>query len=304
MAKYGKALKKAGNTGWNYRTERTESRMGELLICNGMLAAMPYYIENVSLNIYSLEELCYYLQQNTYLLEPDFMSEELCSWIEQEAGNPALASRLRAFKNTGANLDAFVAAILEETGFCSREEQKRILEELQETTEKTGYECQKLRADKWMQSQKYMQAIEEYQKILREQTNQMPADFVGNVWHNLGTAYTKLFFWQEAAACYQKAYEWNQNQESLREWLLTYCCMQDTAGFLRIAKEYLLAEEEIDKLREDAKSAGDTEGMHEFEQVVKELFYLKKSGQQLEFEQKFQQIVTGWKNDYRRICRK
>ena len=36
--------------------------MGELILCSQQLAAMPYYIENVSLNVYSLDELCYYIK--------------------------------------------------------------------------------------------------------------------------------------------------------------------------------------------------------------------------------------------------
>ena len=42
--------------------------MGELILCSQQLAAMPYYIENVSLNVYSLDELCYYIKNNTCLL--------------------------------------------------------------------------------------------------------------------------------------------------------------------------------------------------------------------------------------------
>ena len=33
--------------------------MGELLLCNEAIAAMPYYIECVSINVYSIEELNY-----------------------------------------------------------------------------------------------------------------------------------------------------------------------------------------------------------------------------------------------------
>ena len=33
--------------------------MGELILCNNNLAAMPFFLENVSVNIYSLEELIY-----------------------------------------------------------------------------------------------------------------------------------------------------------------------------------------------------------------------------------------------------
>ncbi len=34
--------------------------------------AMPYYIDNISLNVYSLEELCYYIENHLYLIEADF----------------------------------------------------------------------------------------------------------------------------------------------------------------------------------------------------------------------------------------
>ena len=45
--------------------------MGELLLCKESIAAMPYYIEGISLNVYSMEELCYFIQNNTYLIERD-----------------------------------------------------------------------------------------------------------------------------------------------------------------------------------------------------------------------------------------
>ena len=64
--------------------------MGELLLCNEAIAAMPYYIEGVSINVYSIEELNYYIINNTYLLDDDFMSLELCTWIENHANLPVL----------------------------------------------------------------------------------------------------------------------------------------------------------------------------------------------------------------------
>ena len=51
--------------------------MGELLICHEPIASLPYFIEGIGQNIYSMEELCYYITGNTYLLDQSFMSEEL-----------------------------------------------------------------------------------------------------------------------------------------------------------------------------------------------------------------------------------
>ena len=58
--------------------------MGNLLLCNQQIAAMPYYMEGISVNLYSMEELCYFIANNTYLLEREFMCEDLCTWIEKE----------------------------------------------------------------------------------------------------------------------------------------------------------------------------------------------------------------------------
>ena len=58
--------------------------MGELLLCSSELASVPYYVESGSLNVYSLEELCCYMQLNIDLIEPSFMDEELICWLKKE----------------------------------------------------------------------------------------------------------------------------------------------------------------------------------------------------------------------------
>ena len=98
--------------------------MGELLLCNEAIAAMPYYIEGVSINVYSIEELNYYIINNIYLLDDDFMSLELCTWIENHAHLPKLAMHLRTIISTNGRLSAFVTELLEYSGYCTKEELK------------------------------------------------------------------------------------------------------------------------------------------------------------------------------------
>ena len=43
--------------------------MGELILCRQSIAANPYFIEDGALNVYSLEELSYYIARNVYLLK-------------------------------------------------------------------------------------------------------------------------------------------------------------------------------------------------------------------------------------------
>ena len=51
--------------------------MGSYILCQVKRASMPYYIENISTNIYSIEELCYYFYHNIYLLDETILNEHL-----------------------------------------------------------------------------------------------------------------------------------------------------------------------------------------------------------------------------------
>ena len=70
--------------------------MSGYILCQTKTADSPYFIENISTNIYTLEELCYYLFHNLYLIDDTVMNERLCLWLQDELNLPGLAARLRA----------------------------------------------------------------------------------------------------------------------------------------------------------------------------------------------------------------
>ena len=85
--------------------------MGELLLCNQSIAAMPYFIEDLSLNIYSLEELCYVIEHYVYLVDDDFFDEDMMLWIESEIRETELAEQLRQFKKSEDSITKLVEQI-------------------------------------------------------------------------------------------------------------------------------------------------------------------------------------------------
>ena len=68
--------------------------MSGYILCQLKRAKMPYYIENISTNIYSIEELCYYFYHNIYLLDETILNEHLCDWLRKELGLEKLYRRL------------------------------------------------------------------------------------------------------------------------------------------------------------------------------------------------------------------
>lgn len=269
--------------------------MGELILCSRMLAAIPYFIDQASLNVYSLEELSYYIEHNSYLLETDFMSEELCSWIDKELQLKDTAEQLREIRQRNGTLSEFVTCILAESGYCDKGQIKKVAAGLREMESKSEYECCKIKADRYTESKRYIHAIYEYRRLLRmkDEKNEV---LVGNVWHNLGKAYAGLFLFREAAACFKRAYEKNQNPESLRECLYACRFMEDEKSFGKIAAENRLSEEELGELDRELSGKGRMEEICRFEEQIEELFAEEQ-------DQEICKILENWKDTYRKNCR-
>jgi tetratricopeptide (TPR) repeat protein len=219
------------------------------------LAKNPYYIEDASLGVYSLEELSYYIIENCSLLGPDFMKDELCSWIGRELHLTELSDKLKEQRRSRGNLSDFASCILEESCYCGKAEIARVRETLGEMENKSEFECGKIRGDRYMRGERYVAAIYEYRKVLTlEEKNPI---MIGNVWHNLGTAYAGLFLFAEAAECYEKAYMKNENPESLCECIYACRCAHDESMLRRITEKYQVTDELARELQNKLKDYSD-----------------------------------------------
>ena len=106
-----------------------------------------------------------------------------------------------------------------------------------------GFERDKIRADQLMEKEKYLAAIYRYKHLLDEADMKETSEVLrGNLWHNLGTAYARLFLFEEAGRCFEKAYALNKQKESLRECLMCCRCRHDEEAFAEIAKRYQVEE--------------------------------------------------------------
>lgn len=278
--------------------------MGELLICHEPIASLPLYIEGIGQNIYSMEELCYYIMGNTYLIGLSFMSEELCTWVEKQMGLYKLAETLRDIMRSQGKLSDFVLAILEYSGYNSMQEMQEIIFTIRQMEEKSDFECNKIRADLLMEKEKYLGAIYEYKRLLdSEDVKEADETLLGNIWHNLGTAYARLFLFEEAAACYDKAYRHNQNEESLRECLMCYRCLHDEGGFMKKALENHMDDLEMQAVRNELSIASRNEKIVEFEEELERLARESMGQDKAKAKEAVNEIINGWKEEYRKICR-
>ena len=143
--------------------------MSTLIYCKNALSATPYYIEEAALNVYSLEELSYYILNNVYLLSSKLMSPELCNWVGRELKEPKLAAELQGLVQNNAPLHIFVGHLLGSNGYASNKEIKDILAIIATFENKSEAERKKLRADRLMSKDKLVDAIYEYETLLSDE---------------------------------------------------------------------------------------------------------------------------------------
>ena len=274
--------------------------MGELILCNEPIAPAPYYMDEMNLNIYSLEELSYYIYHNVYLLNADFMSVDIVNWIGRELSLTALSEELMDLLKENVPLHIFVGKILNACGYLTSSEIKDVLEIISVFENKSEAECKKIRADRLMERNRIVDAIYEYEDLLTGADN-IATTLLGDIWHNLGTAYVRLFFFPEAKNCFLEAYKRNRRRQSIKSALFCCLCMKDDEAFKEIVKRYEIREEDVDLLRVEMEHVQEDEEILRFSDSLDRLRTHYSS--QGAYISQLDHILSGWKDEYNRLCK-
>ena len=275
--------------------------MSTLIYCANTIAASPYYIEEVSLNVYSLEELSYYMLNNVYLLSTKLMNAELCNWIGRELKLPKLANELLSMVQNNSPLHIFVGHILSANGYASNKEIKDALAIISTFENKSESERKKLRADKLMSSGKLVDAIYEYETLLSEEVaKNMPRAVEGDVYHNLGCAFAKLFFFEEACRCFDEGYKRNQKKQTLYHLLYAARCSRDKLVFDEYVNKYQVSKNDVEEILQIVSRATVRDDIVGFDSSINDLLYGEASEASRET---INNVISNWKNEYIRICR-
>ena len=276
--------------------------MSTLIICKNSIAASPYYIEEASLNVYSLEELSYYILNNVYLLSSKLMSPELCNWIGRELKNQTLSKELLGLVQSNAPLHIFVGHILSANGYSSNKEIKDVLSIISTFENKSEPERRKLRADRLMAGDKLIDAVYEYETLLADDlTKQMSAVTEGDVYHNLGCAFAKLFLFDEAIKCFDEGYKRNHKKQTLYCLLYANKCAHNEEGFQEFVKKYQVPNDEIYEVNNIILGATNNEKIVDFDRAINDLL-LDDSNRQSSREV-MTNIIYSWKKEYIKLCK-
>lgn len=231
--------------------------MGSLVLCHDRRAMHPYEISRIHCKIYTIEELCYYLCNNLYLIDYTIMNEQLCTWLDEELGMKTLAGGLRDVIRLRGSVEKFVLTILKNSGLYREQEMIRIQNVLERLKNQKDVERQKYKGDNLLESGEFEEAIIVYQAILNQERDEsVEPKFYGRIYAGLGAAYGKLFLYEEAARMYDRAYQICEDSAMLKPYLYAsykYMSMEEYHILLTKHEEYVEINAQMRQEIEDLK---------------------------------------------------
>lgn len=275
-------------------------------VCVGDYATTPYYIAGLEVPVCSMEELCFCLRENAFLLDISLMRDELVEWIDRECGLKDLAQELHRLIHKQGSLSAFVTTILEYVGFYETGEIREVEQILRQGAGLSNIERRKGQIDYLVRKKKYMAAIRGYDGLLakwselEQSGGEVPAARVwGAILHNKAVALTGMMLYGEGAECFKKAYETDQNPEHYRAYLAAKRMELDESAYISFAAEqtigyeYTLAlEKKMERCREDWKL------QPEFQQLL-EVRERRSYGDRHGYLEGVEEVIRNLKNQYR-----
>ncbi|OUP86583.1 hypothetical protein B5F07_00915 [Lachnoclostridium sp. An169] len=239
--------------------------MGSLILCHDRHATHPYEITRIHCRIFTIEELCYYLCNNLYLIDYTIMNEQLCTWLDEELGMTDLANALRDVLRLRGSVEKFVLTILKSSRIYREPEMIRIQNVLEHLKNQKDIERQKYKGDNLLESGEVEEAILVYQAILNQEKDEsVDEKFYGKIYACLGAAYGRLFLYQEAARMYDRAYQICGDKALLKPYLYAsykYMSMEEYHILITKQDDYMEVNarmrQELDEIRKNLQTEPD-----------------------------------------------
>lgn len=273
--------------------------MGRVILCETQPAKTSYIFPNTKIEVFSYEELCYYIYNNIALILGEHISGKLFQWIETGLGLPDLAQVLREkAAKAPDDLTDLLTAILTYKEYYTIPEIKEFILQVERMKVLSGPQFRKLQADGFLRYRKYVKAASIYDEILDQNPDLQPPQLLAAVYHNRAVAQAHNFEMDQALDSYLKSYELTADRRSIYEYLLLMAAMKSKEDVEVLARFY-----DVPDMLDDIYSAiqgaeKDVTGSPVYHKMEKAIFHYQKNNL-ADFNKRIDNVVEQLKAEFR-----
>lgn len=218
--------------------------MGKLIVTTGNYAKTGYLLKNSKQNIYSMEELCYCIMRNPELCDDYLYDDGLARYIRETLGLKERGALLADLIQRDAPLKDLITVIFCSCDYFTREEIEEFLQEQSKVERSEEWVRTKSKADSYLIQENYRDAVMNYRLLLKKKDIYgITSETLGDIYHNLAIALLHTDGFLEAADYFREAYERNNREESLKQYLLALRFAGDRVMYESALDIYQVTEE-------------------------------------------------------------
>lgn len=272
----------------------------------GSYAEKPYQIPGLEVEVRSMEELCYCIRENAFLLDTSFLEDGLLRWIGEECGLGELAERLHPLVHRKGTLSAFAVEILDYVGFYDQETVQETAQVLRQGAGLSAVERRKRQIDYMVKNKRYRAAVKGYELLLEKWQEQegrgetVPAaDCLARIWHNKGVAFAGLMLYDRAVECFRRAYELDPGEEYCMSYLAAMRLLvteEEYVSFVAEHREMYKYTLRLEKRMEKAVSEWETQPDYLRLYHRREM---RSDGEIQKYEEDSERLIRALKDSYR-----
>ncbi len=195
-------------------------------LCTVKTAAHPFYVESVDLNLYTVEELCYFLYKNPYLIDEHLASAELVRWIAEDLGLGETALKMDMALRKDEALSEFILPLFQDTRYLEPVETRAFQRVLDSLSSGPMWVRLKKKADALAQNGCLGEALHIYfeamDSISEQPDSDTVLDFRAAVYYQIGVVNMHLFEYEDGCDSFLSACQTVQDEEHLKTYLTAY----------------------------------------------------------------------------------
>lgn len=276
--------------------------MGKLIRCSGKLAENPYLFPMTMTRVFSIEEVCYYIRNNIYMMQEEVFDGEFARWIRDELNMPVTADKLEQMRRDQNNLKDIVVTLCCSCDYYSEEQINELIEIMDQTQNLPMRGRQKIKADSYLKSGRLTKAKQEYENILKsdDMLDAAPEEY-GAVYHSLGMVCAGMGEYFRAAQAFQKAYEQNHAAESMEAYLYSLLLGDLDDEYDKAVRELDVSSEQQSFLRTQYEEAVQLSRESKMYRRIRHMADLWEQGKEEEYRGRVHDTICRWKKEYRKF---
>ena len=277
--------------------------MSGLILCTKK-SDIPYKITDSNTNIYSIEELAYYLYNNAYFVDDSFFTEELVNYIETKLKLKKVSEKLKFAIKQKMDFTEKVMIVITGSMYYTESEMKSFEKELKSISSKSMLERMNARAKMLYENNKLLGAKIVYENILAgtSQTKQEKPkkSFYADVHFGMAKILCRMFYFKEALEEFELAYSLDDSDDILKAIVNTKLMMKKTeSAEVDFSKEREIDSNLVDECELDFRDlVRDIKLSGEYESIERIFTYDGRRNLD-EYYDNMQAVIGGWKEEYR-----